>query len=54
MPKLMCRDYGFDCDFVTEGETEKVIEDFRTHMEEVHGIDYSVEAVKHFLARKQK
>jgi len=54
MPKLMCRDYGFDCDFVTEGETEKVIEDFRTHMEAVHGIDYSVEAVKHFLARKQK
>jgi predicted small metal-binding protein len=54
MPKLMCRDYGFDCDFVAEGETEKVIEDFRTHMEEVHGIDYSVEAVKHFLARKQK
>ena len=54
MPKLMCRDYGFDCDFVTEGETEKVIEEFRTHMEVVHGIDYSVEAVKHFLARKQK
>ena len=54
MPKLMCRDYGFYCDFVAEGETEKVIEDFRTHMEEVHGIDYSVEAVKHFLARKQK
>ena len=54
MPKLMCRDYGFDCDFVAEGETEKVIEDFRTHMEEVHGIDYSVEAVKHFMARKQK
>ena len=54
MPKIMCRDYGFDCDFVADGENEKVIEDFRTHMEEVHGIDYSVEAVKHFLARKQK
>ena len=54
MPELKCKDYGFECDFVSEGETEKVIEDFRTHMEEVHGIDYSVEAVKHFLARKQK
>ena len=33
MPKIMCRDYGFDCDFVADGENEKVIEDFRTHME---------------------
>ena len=54
MPKLACRDYGFECDFVAEGEEDKVIEEFRAHMEEIHGIDYSVEAVKHFITRKQK
>ena len=54
MAKIMCRDYGFDCDFVADGENEKVVEDFRTHMEEVHGIDYTVDAVKQILIRKQK
>ena len=37
-----------------DDEQEKVIEDFRTHTEEVHGIDYSKEAVMQFLLRKQK
>ena len=45
MPKIMCRDYGYDCDFEAYGENEKVIEDFRTHIEEVHVIDYTIEAV---------
>ena len=54
MSKLKCNDYGFQCDFEVEGEQEKVIEDFRPHTENVHGIDYSVEAVKQFLLRKQK
>lgn len=54
MAKIMCRDYGFECDFVAEGETEKVIKDFRNHAENEHGIDYTVEAVKQILIRKQK
>lgn len=54
MAMIMCRDYGFECDFVAEGETEKVIEDFRNHAENEHGIDYTVEAVKQILIRKQK
>ena len=54
MPRLACQDYGFECDFVAEGEEDKVIEEFRAHMEEIHGIDYSVEAVKHFITRRQK
>ena len=54
MAKIMCRDYGFECDFVAEGETEKVIEDFRNHAENEHWIDYTVEAVKQILIRKQK
>ena len=54
MAKIMCRDYGFECDFVADGENEKVIEDFRNHAENEHGIDYTVEAVKQILIRKQK
>lgn len=53
MAKLKCEDYGFECDFVAEGEIEQVIDDFRNHTEEVHGIDYSKEAVMQFLLRKQ-
>jgi predicted small metal-binding protein len=53
MTKLKCKDYGFECDFVTEGEIEKVIEDFRNHTDEEHGIDYSKEAIMQFLLRKQ-
>jgi len=53
MGKLKCNDYGFECDFSVEGEIEKVIEDFRNHTEEIHGIDYSKEAVMQFLLRKQ-
>ena len=54
MPEIKCRYYGFECSFVADGETEKVIEDFRNHAENEHGIDYSVEAVKQILIRKQK
>ena len=53
MAKLKCSDYGFECDFVAEGDMEKVIADFRTHTDDVHGIDYSKEAVMQFLLRKQ-
>ena len=52
MAKLKCEDYGFECDFVAEGEIEQVIDDFRNHTEEEHGIDYSKEAVMQFLLRK--
>ncbi len=54
MAKLNCRDYGFECDFVAEGkEIEQVVTYFRRHMDDVHGIDYSKEAVMQFLLRKQ-
>ena len=53
MLKLKCNDYGFECDFVSEGEMESVIENFRKHTDEEHGIDYSKEAVMQFLLRKQ-
>jgi predicted small metal-binding protein len=53
MAKLKCGDYGFECDFVAEGEMEEVIQNFRKHTDEEHGIDYSKEAVMQFLLRKQ-
>jgi predicted small metal-binding protein len=53
MAKLKCNDYGFECDFIAEGEMEAVIDDFRKHTDEEHGIDYSKEAIMQFLLRKQ-
>ena len=53
MPNLKCKDYGFECDYVAEGEMESVIMSFRDHTEEEHGIDYSKEAIMQFLLRKQ-
>ena len=53
MAKLKCSDYGFECSFVAEGDMEIVIDNFRNHTDEEHGIDYSKEAVMQFLLRKQ-
>lgn len=53
MAKLVCRDYGFECDYVTEGSEADVVENFREHMETEHGIDYSREAIVQFVLRKQ-
>ena len=52
LAKLRCNEYGFECDFVTEGEIEKVIEEFGQHTEEMHGIDYSKEVLMGFILRK--
>ena len=53
MPKLRCRDYGFDCDFVSEApEVTKVIEAYGKHSEEVHGIEYSKESLMQFILRQ--
>lgn len=53
MPRLVCRDYGFDCEFVSDGEDiAKVINDYSKHSEEEHGIEYSKEALMQFIIRK--
>lgn len=49
----MCNDYGFECDFVAEGnETENVLKKFGEHSEEKHGIAYQKEVLQQFLLRK--
>jgi len=53
MAKLRCSDYGFECDFVSEGEIEEVIEIFGKHTDEEHGIDYSKEALMQFILRQK-
>ena len=52
--KLTCNDYGFECDFVAEGEMETVIKEFGKHSENEHGIDYSPEVLMGFMLRKSK
>jgi len=52
LAKLTCNNYGFECNFVAEGEIEKVIEEFGKHTENEHGIDYSKEALMQFILRK--
>ncbi len=49
MAKLVCADYGYDCEFVVEGESDQVAEKFRAHTEEEHGIDYSKETLTKFM-----
>ena len=50
--KLTCSDYGFECNFVSEGEIEQVLDEFRQHSENEHGIDYPKEALMQIILRK--
>jgi len=53
MTKLICKDYGFECDFVAEGtEISQVLQDFSKHTSEEHGIEYSKETLMQFILRK--
>jgi predicted small metal-binding protein len=53
MTKITCRDYGFECPYVTEGEVEHVIDEYRKHSDEEHGIEYSVETLTQVILRQQ-
>ena len=53
MAKLCCVDYGFECDYaVEEKNTSAMIEKFAKHTADQHGIEYSTEALMHFMLRK--
>jgi len=52
MVKAVCSDYGFDCDFVCEGDLDTVIVDFGKHCAEEHGIEYEEETLTKFLLNK--
>ncbi len=51
--KLRCDDYGFECKFVLDEEkTIGLIEKLRTHFEEEHGIDYTIETVTQMITNR--
>ncbi len=51
--KLRCDDYGFECEFILDEEkTIGLIEKLRTHFEEEHGIDYTIEVVTQMIANR--
>jgi len=53
MPTLVCKDYGFECDFIAKADDAvKVIEEYSKHSTDEHGIEYSKEALMHFILRK--
>ena len=49
MVKAVCKDYGFDCDYLIEGSMEKVVQEFGKHTTEKHGIEYSEETLTKFM-----
>jgi predicted small metal-binding protein len=51
--KITCRDYGFECHYEIEGEVENVIDEYRKHSTEEHGIEYSPEALTQVILRQQ-
>ncbi len=53
MIKLACKEYGFECEYVVEGECDtKLIEQLRSHFDAEHGIDYSSEFVIQMVMNK--
>ena len=51
--KLVCKDYGHDCDFVAEGENiDAVMKEFGEHSDEEHGLWYSDESLKQIVQNK--
>lgn len=49
---MTCADYGFECSFVIEVDSQDLLEEFGTHMAQVHGIDYQKESLMTMLASK--
>ncbi|WP_316505499.1 DUF1059 domain-containing protein [Nitrosopumilus sp.] len=54
MVNLRCKDYGYKCEYMTNGEIDKIVDDYKEHMNDIHGIDYSRESVMLFVKRKIK
>jgi hypothetical protein len=52
--QLVCRNYGYDCDFTTKEDLpENIITEFRVHTLEEHFIDYPEGVLMKFLTRKK-
>jgi len=50
MTKLSCRENGVDCDFYAKGDDAgKIVQSFKSHITNVHGIDFPKEALTQFI-----
>ena len=52
MANIRCGDYGYGCNYVSQGNVEKMVFDFWEHMNNEHGIDYSKETIAEIIKRK--
>ena len=52
MVKMTCADYGFECDFAIEIDSQNSLEQFGIHMAQIHGINYQKESLMTMLASK--
>ncbi len=53
MSVLNCRYYGFECNYELEGDIEKIVDEFKNHTTEKHGIDYPKEILTQIILRKK-
>jgi len=52
MVVVRCNESGFDCDYTTTGNIEKIIFDYLDHMDKEHGIEYSPGTLERYLKNK--
>ncbi len=52
MTKMICTDYGFECDFAIEVDSQDSLEQFGMHMDQIHGIEYQKESLMTMLTSK--
>jgi predicted small metal-binding protein len=54
LSKLDCKNYGFDCNFITTGEDiGKIIKEFREHTVQEHYIDYPEGVLMKFIRHRK-
>ena len=54
-PKLDCKKYGFDCNFIATGvDIGKIIKEFRKHTIQEHYIDYPEGVLMKFIMNKKQ
>ena len=51
--ELVCKDYGFDCDFVSKGEdVDQIMKEFGEHSDEEHGVEYTDNSLRQIVQNK--
>jgi len=53
MVKISCSNYGYDCEFESNGNNSTVLEKFQKHSMDEHGIEHSEGALEQLLIRKK-